>query len=273
MRAPRFVLVVAAALGGVALLPTSASAGGGWSTPGRSSYVPAQVAVVRGTFWAGATEGTIADGPYIAYLLPANRWIQGHRVPEVAIPVGEVMITRMDGHSFLARVAFPVPDLPVGLYHIQYCNDPCTVEALGDLIGSDLFAIGATRTEGHLLMLAQRLRSRIDEVAYRARQEAAREIRDLKRDLSAAASRETNARIQARELAETLGTTRKALGAERSTVAKTSVIAGGLFLMALALLLLLVVTMRRLRDARVDAELQDLTADPNVEADIGSKRG
>jgi hypothetical protein len=37
-------------------------------------------------------------------------------------------------------VRSPVPDLPAGLYHIQCCNHPCTVEALGDLIGSDLFA-------------------------------------------------------------------------------------------------------------------------------------
>jgi hypothetical protein len=264
MRVPRFALVVAAALGGVALLPTSASAGGGWSTPGRSSYVPAQVAVVRGTFWAGATEGTIADGPYIAYLLPANRWIQGHRVPEVAIPVGEVMITPMDGHSFLARVAFPIPDLPAGLYHIQYCNDPCTVEALGDLIGSDLFAIGATRTEGRLLMLAQRLRSRIDEVAYRVRQEASAEIRDLKRDLSAAAGRETNARIRVRELAETLGTTREALEAERSTVATMSIIAGAMLIIAVALVVLLVMTKKQHRTAQLEAELRAMTRLPTT---------
>jgi hypothetical protein len=144
MRAHRLILVVAAALGGVALLPTFASAGGGWSTPARSAYVPAQVAIVQGTFWEGATGDAIADGPYIAYLLPANRWIQGRRVPEAAIPVGQVMITRTDGHGFIARVEFRVPDLPAGLYHIQYCNDPCTVYGLGDLIGSESFAIGAT---------------------------------------------------------------------------------------------------------------------------------
>lgn len=85
MRARRFVLVVATALGVAVLLPTPASAGGGWSTPGRSAYVPAEVAVVQGTFWEGTSGEAIAAGPYIAYLLPANRWIQGHRVPEAAI--------------------------------------------------------------------------------------------------------------------------------------------------------------------------------------------
>jgi hypothetical protein len=259
MRAPRFVVVVAAALGGVALLPTAASAGGGWSTPGRSSYVPAQVAVVRGTFWAGATEGTISDGPYIAYLLPARRWIQGHRVPEAAIPVGEVMITRMAGHSFRARVAFPVPDLPAGLYHIQYCNDPCTVEALGDLIGSDLFAIGATRTEGRLLMLAQRLRSRISEVTYRVRQKASAEIREVTRELRTTEYRVTTAELRVRELTEMLGTTRTALEDKRSTGAAAFVIASGLLLITIALLVMLVVTTKRLRTARLDAELQAMT--------------
>jgi hypothetical protein len=259
MRAPRFVLVVAAALGGVALLPASASAGGGWSTPGRPSYVPAEVAVVRGTFWAGATEGTISDGPYIAYLLPANRWIQGHTVPEAAIPVGEVMITPMAGHSFRARVAFPVPDLPAGLYHVQYCNDPCTVEALGDLIGSESFAIGATRTEGRLLMLAQRLRSRIDEVTYRVRQEASAESREVTRELRTAEYRVGTAEVRVRELTETLGTTRKALEAERSTLATAFVIAGVLLIAVALLVVMLVVATKRLHAARLDAELQTMT--------------
>jgi hypothetical protein len=264
MRARRSVLVVAAALGVVALLPSSASAGGGWSTPGRSAYVPAQVAVVRGTFWGGSTGETIADGPYIAYLLPANRWIQGHRVPEVAIPVGEVMITRMDGHSFLARVAFPVPDLPAGLYHIQYCNDPCTVEALGDLIGSDLFAIGATRTEGRLLMLAQRLRSRIDEVTYRLREEAAAQVRGVERELTAARGLQTIAEVRVRELTETLRTTRRALEAERSTVATAFVIAGAMLIIAIALVVLLVMTKKQHHTAQLEAELRAMTRLPTT---------
>src|SRR5918994_3078264 len=104
MRARRFVLVVAVAFGGLALIPPPASAGGGWSIPGRSAYVPAQVAIVQGTFWEGAGEEAIADGPFFAYLLPTNRWIQEHRVPEAAIPVGQVMITLTNRHGYVARV-------------------------------------------------------------------------------------------------------------------------------------------------------------------------
>jgi hypothetical protein len=261
MRARPFVLVVAAALGGVALLPTPASAGGGWSTPERSAYMPAQVAIVQATI----SEVSTADGPYVAYLLPANRRIQGGRVPEAAIPVGQVMITRTDGHRFLTRVEFRVPDLPAGLYFIQYCNDPCpgyTVSGLGDLIGSESFAIGATLAEGRLLMLAQRLRSKIEGVAYRLRRKAAAQVRHVERELTSARGLQTIAEVRVRELTETLRTTRRALEAERSTLATAFVITSGLLLFVIALLVMLLVTTRRLRAARLDAELQAMRRIP-----------
>lgn len=265
MRARRFVLVVAAALGGVALLPTSASAGGGWSTPERSAYVPAQVAIVQATIWEDSTGEAIGDGPFIAYLLPANRWIQGGRVPEAAIPVDQVMITRIVGHRFLARVEFEVPDLPAGPYHIQYCNDPCpgyTVSGLGDLIGSEPFAIGATLAERRLVMLAERLRSKIEGVTYRLRRQAAAQVRRVERELTAARGLQTVAEVRVRELTETLRTTRRALEAERSTVATAFVITGGLLLVAVALFVMLIVTRKRFRAAQLDAELQAVTHVP-----------
>jgi hypothetical protein len=265
MRARRFVFVVAVAVGGVALLPTSASAGGGWSTPERSAYVPAQVAIVQATISEGSMGEVSANGPFIAYLLPANRRIQGGRVPEAAIPVGQVMITRMDGHRFLARVEFGVPDLPAGLYYIQYCNDPCTgytVSGLGDLIGSEFFAIGATPAEGRLLMLAYHLRSKIEGVTYHLRREAAAQVRRVERELTSARGLQTIAEVRVRELTETLRTTRRALESERSTVATAFVIASGLMLIVIALLVMLLVTTRRLRAARLDAELQAVTVVP-----------
>jgi hypothetical protein len=263
MRARRFVPVVAMALG-VALLPTSAYAGGGWSIPGRSAYVPAEIATVQGTFWEGSRREAIANGPYIAYLLPANRWIQGHRVPEAAIQVGQVMITRTEGDGFLARVGFRVPDLPAGLYHIQYCNDPCTGYGIGDLIGSESFAIGATLAEGRLLMLAHGLRSKIDEVTYRLRRQAAAQVRGVERVLTAARGLQTIAEVRVRELTQTLRTTRTALEAERSTAAAAFGIAGGLAVIVIALLVMFVVTARRLRAARFDTELRSMTHGPTL---------
>jgi hypothetical protein len=256
MRARRLALVVAAALGWMALLPTSASAGGGWSTPGRSAYVPAQIAIVQGTI------SQVGDGPFIAYVLPENLWIQGGRVPAAAIAVGQVMITRTDGHEFLALVEFRVPDLPAGLYNIQYCNDPCpgyTVSGLGDLIGSESFAIAPTLAEGRLLMLADHLRSKIEQVTYRLRHEAAAQVRQVERELTAARGFQTIAEVRARELTERLRPTQRALEAERSTVAMAFVITGGVLLIAVALLVMLVVTTKRLRAARLDEELQAIT--------------
>jgi hypothetical protein len=266
MRARRFVLVVAAALG-VAVLPTSASAGGGWSTPERSAYVPDQVAIVEATISEGSTGEAIGEGPFIAYLLPANRWIQGGRVPEAAIPVGQVMVTLTDGDRFLARVEFRVPELPAGVYFIQYCNDPCpgyTVSGLGDLIGSESFAIGATLAEGRLLMLAHRLRSRIEQVTDRLRQQAAAQVRGVERELTAARGFQTIAEVRVRELTETLGTTRMALEAERSTVATVFIIVGGMVLIVFVLLVMLLATARRLRAARLDTELQSITQGPTL---------
>ena len=272
MRARWFVLVIAAALGGVALLPTSASAGGGWSIPERTAYVPAQVAIVQATIWEDSTGEAIGDGPFIAYLLPANRWIQGGRVPEAAIPVDQVMITRIAGQRFRARVQFQVPDLPAGIYHIQYSNDPSTgytVDGLGDLIASEPFAIGATLAEGRLLMLADHLRSKIHEVTYRLRRQAATQVRDVERELTAAQGFQAIAEVRVRELTETLRTTRRALEAEGSTRATAFVIAASLLLIALALLVMLIATTKRFRTARLDAELQEVTHLPTL-IDSGS---
>jgi hypothetical protein len=265
MRVRRSILVVAATLGGLgAVLPTApASAGGGsWISPERSAYLPAEVAVFQGRFWEGSDEVRLEQGPFVAYLLPHSRWINGLRVPSAAIPVGELTITRIDGGVFRARVAFRVPDVPTGLYRIDYCNDPCTVRWLGDLVGSEFFAIAATRTEGRLLLQAENLRFKIREAADHARQRAAGQIRELKKDLRAAAGREAFAEVRVGELTENLRTTRRALEDERSTVAKRSVIVGGLLLAALALLVLLAVAIKRLRAARLDAELQAMTRPP-----------
>ena len=145
---------------------------------------------------------------------------------------------------------------------IQYCNDPCTVEALGDLIGSELFAIGATRTEGRLLNLAQRLRSKIDVVTDRLRQQAAVQVSDVERELTAARGLQTISAGRVRELTETLRTTRRSLEAERSTVA-TAFVIGGVLLIAVALLVVISVAMtKRLRAARLDAELRAVTHVP-----------
>jgi hypothetical protein len=111
-------------------------------------------------------------------------------------------------------------------------------------------------------MLAQHLRTKIDEVTYRLRREAAAQVRGVERELTTARGLQTIAEVRVGELTETLRTTRMALEAERSTVATAFVIASGLVLMVIALLVILLASRRRLRAARLDAELQAMTHVP-----------
>jgi hypothetical protein len=182
------------------------------------------------------------------------------------------MIIPTNGDVFIARVEFPVPDLSAGLYHNQYCDDPCTVYALGDLIGSESFAIAATPAEGRVLMLVHRLRSKMDWVTYRLRRQAAPQVRGVERELTAARGLQRIAEVRVRELTETLRTTRIALEAERSTAATAFAIASGLALLVIALLVVLVARARRLRASRLDTELRCMKQRPTL-VDSTGRRG
>jgi hypothetical protein len=231
-----------------------ASAGGSWITPDRPAYVPADIAVFRGNFSTGSYEGRMEDGPYVAYLLPRNQWIQSYTVPESAIRAGVLRITRASRHLFHARLEFTVPEVPAGFYHVQYCNDPCTVNGIGDLLGSDSIAIAATRAQARAFVLAERLRWKA-EAASDARRHAEAEIDRLREALVDREDDVAGADARARELVQQLAETRRALQAERSRFPWAPV-AGVLLLIVLALLVALAVIARRLRVARVDAELQ-----------------
>lgn len=139
--------------------PTPARAGGAWLEPDRRIYVPAEIATIRGTFSKVAgNEGRPADGPWFAYLLPEERWIHNDRIPPVAIPLGELRVLgASDGPGATAVVSFQVPDLPTAWYHVGYCNHPCTLNGMGDLIGSKRFVIAPTRLEGAAFIWIDRL--------------------------------------------------------------------------------------------------------------------
>ncbi|MGH2680684.1 MAG: hypothetical protein ACRDG8_09445 [Actinomycetota bacterium] len=244
----------------------TASAGGSWLVPERSALVPAETAVFEGDFSSGSLEGRISDGPYLAFLLPQARWMQGHVVPPAAIQLGELEIVRTNEYLFHARVEFEVPNVPPGLYHIQYCNEPCTVDGIGDLIGSEYFAIGTTRTEARLLILTQRLRWKLDEARARAGQEALTERERLEDESSAQTYTLRAAEVRAGELAGELDRTRLALRVERSR-SSGGPVAGALLLLILALLSLVLVMATRLRRVRVDAELHALTIEQPARVD------
>ncbi|HYY09279.1 MAG TPA: hypothetical protein VFA25_11820 [Actinomycetota bacterium] len=261
MRARRIVLVAATAFVVLPLWPSPAAAGGSWLTPRRPTYVPGEVAIVGGGFGTGSYAGEIDDGPFIAYLLPANRWIEGRNLPKAAIPVGELVISGGNG-SYRARIEFRVPNVSGGLYHLQYCNDPCTIDGLGDLIGSQSFAVGATRTEARLLMSVERLRGKIGEVRYHARFMASEHVREVGRELRTTQRRLGIEEERVRKLDTAVEALRSSIDSDRSRLAAATVGNAALLLAVIALLIVLVAAMRRLRAARLDAELRAITDEP-----------
>lgn len=168
--------VLLAGLVALALPAGPASAGGSWLVPDRRAYVPGDRALLRGHFSNGSLEGRISDGPYFAYLLPHGRWIHGSDIPGTAIRLGELRIVRGDGrYPKRARAEFMVPEVARGIYHVAYCNDSCTLDGIGDLIGSSSFAIAPTRAEGRLMVRVARLESMVRIVAQRVHARAREE--------------------------------------------------------------------------------------------------
>lgn len=163
-----------------------ARAGGSWLEPDHHAYAVGDPATFRGRFdLSGAYEGRLADGPYVAYLLPENRWLAPGRVPTSAIRLGEIRIVTSEGsYPTRATVTFEVPEVPTGWYRVGYCNDPCTVDGIGDLIGSDRFVVAPTRSEGRTLARIERLETRIAVVRERVATRARGEIERLENRLA-----------------------------------------------------------------------------------------
>lgn len=88
-----------------------------------------------------------------------------------------------------------------GFYHVSYCNDPCTVNGIGDLVGSFSFAIAPTRAEGRLMVRVARLESMVRIVAQRVHARAREERKRLERALDGRTSDlvEADARVAALE--------------------------------------------------------------------------
>lgn len=155
MRIVRF-LVLAVAIGSVsiALAPIPASAGGSpLETTRRDHYAVGQRVVARGNFGRGYNEGTVADGPYYAYLVPEDRYLPGNGdVPGWAVPLGEMEIWDGAGRicCWIARVEFVVPNVAPGYYRIGYCNADCTITGVGSLTGGGIW-VGRTLHEARLI--------------------------------------------------------------------------------------------------------------------------
>jgi len=99
--------------------------------------------------------GGIDDGPYVLYLVPGSRFVSPGSLPPKAIALGQLEIVR-GRFGTVARISFTVPTVPTGEYAMSLCNEPCTVDGLGDIVGGWL-GIAQTTKEGRLI-------ARLDDV-------------------------------------------------------------------------------------------------------------
>lgn len=113
--------------------------------------MPGDRATARGVFGPGAYEGRVKRRAELRVPDPEREAPpKPGATPAYAIPLGQIVIHEATGHlcCWVARVEFAVPTVPRGLYQLNYCNDPCTVDGLGDLSPSSFFIIGVTDNEG-----------------------------------------------------------------------------------------------------------------------------
>lgn len=163
-----------------------ASAGGSWLELDRSSYAPGDRATVRASFSSGQLEGTLGDGPYYLYLVPESSSLprDGSPIPDEVRQVGPLHIWESTGNycCWNASAQFIVPEVPAGKYFLDYCNSPCTVDGMGDLIGGSLF-VGETEEEARLIARIERLEFKVEALA--------RIKRDLRKTEAALAEAQT----------------------------------------------------------------------------------
>lgn len=161
----RPVAVIILALSPMAVSPAAVSANGGsFFRFDRKYFAPGEVVTAQTTFSTEVEKsGGIEDGPYFAYLLSSDRWIQPPTVPDDAIAVGHVDIPDLGGSVPVARIAFTVPQIRPGAYTLTLCNVPCTHATVGDLVGGSL-SIVTTKEQAIRRELSDRIDSRLAQV-------------------------------------------------------------------------------------------------------------
>lgn len=167
----RIAAIGLVALGVLALLPAGARAGGAaWFEFRRPYYSPGDVAVGRARVWFASEEraGMVADGRFVAYLLPEDRWLRPPSVPDAAIPLGPVTFSSPDENTAIATLEFTVPDVATGDWNVSVCNQPCTESMIGDLLGGSIRVARSPAMAG-VLGLEDRLNLTRDMARYDGR--------------------------------------------------------------------------------------------------------
>jgi hypothetical protein len=159
---------------------------------GDRGYGVGEMATFRGSFsMSGSLEGRMSDGPYVAYLAPIEIYDVDH---PSAIRLGEIRMVRSHVWGVIATVDFTVPDVSTGHYHLAYCNEPCTVDGIGDLMGGDAFFVAPTRQEALLLSRLDRLSWRLTDARQEGRAKERQALEKLVRSQQIRAREQTLAR-------------------------------------------------------------------------------
>lgn len=160
-------LAAATVIGAMMAAAPPAAAGGSWLETEQSHYAPGDHAMTRGVFGDGSYEGTLDDGPFYLYLVPGYRWLRRNQpIPEWALRLGPLTIRPAEGQycCWVASADFTVPEVAPGRYSLDYCNDPCTVDGIGDLLGGSFF-VGESEREARLMGRIERLRLKVEALA------------------------------------------------------------------------------------------------------------
>ena len=168
MRGMRWALAAGVAVAALTLCPTASADGGAYLELDRT-YYPAGVTAHVETYVGvpAARRGVFDRGPFFAYLLPADTWlVEGRRLPRGAIRVGTFAIEEWDRSTFELSASFTVPDLETGFYHLQLCNDPCTVSGFREPL-TGFVTVAGTAIEADLLADRDRLRWRVAGLRHR----------------------------------------------------------------------------------------------------------
>jgi hypothetical protein len=152
----------------VTVIPYPAAAGGSTFDFSRRWFVPGQ-AVVGSTQFSDGIEGQgrVAEGPYFAFLLRGERFIDPPRVPRNAIRLGRVRMHRFGNDIWEASLRFVVPDVGPGSYTVSLCNDPCRNAFVGDLMGAWI-SIAASAEQAKMKNLEARIEERVTQQMWDA---------------------------------------------------------------------------------------------------------
>jgi hypothetical protein len=236
MRRRRWIgaaMLAGATLGG----PSVAWAdGGAYLDLDRTHYLPGQIAHAEGYVSVPrAKQHLFQRGPFYLYVTQQRTpLIEGRPIPERAVRVGTVSIDRQRGKAFELSASFVVPQLEGQSYALGVCNEPCTISGFREPLTGTISVV-ATAREGELLNQVDLLNRQAWNLRRQVRKaERARE--ELRAQLGTAEVARSELAIRVRELEATAA--KRTPSGRRPLVSPwaTRILAGGLFALALALL-------------------------------------